>query len=129
GSTPLTSVWTLRPVTSNSSRWTSLARASPKRIVERPRNGLGLGVARKSTAFTSSTPTMGAEPAAGTVYATGAPQLPPPSRPRSQNVTLPVTTSSVVSAADACTVALPKVPDIGVPLPAGAGNLPLEYSA
>src|SRR5262245_34152749 len=125
---PLARVCTRRPARSNSSRRTSPARARPKRIVARPRNGLGLGVARKSTATSSSTPTV-VDPLAGTAIAVAAPQLPAASRPRTQNVMVPVSTLPVASGTEAWTVAEPNAPDIAVPLPAGAGVAPIEYSA
>jgi hypothetical protein len=64
-----------------------------------------------------------------TSIAAAAPQLPAPSRARTQRRTIPFATLAVGSGVEACTVPVPNVPDMATPEPAGAGAGPVEYSA
>ena len=72
----------------------------------RPRNGSGVGEARKSTDTAPSTPSAPSAlaPMVGTLSGDASLQLPVPSRPRTQYVSAPDPTLAVASGAEACTV-------------------------
>src|SRR5689334_18105409 len=109
------------------SRRTSPGRERPKRNEVPALNGFGLGAARKSTACGG--PVTGPDQLVSTSIAAGWPQLPAPSRARTQILRLADDRLAVENGAEACTVAPPNVPDMVTPAPDGAGEFPMEYSA